>query len=96
MKEQNLDMKSKGGEEKEEGTVEDIVKDENYNMFGVIAIVVEGITGILLPVMIGLVTGKELINIHICIILSAVTIIAYTIALLVLEKSELKNDWKLE
>lgn len=87
MKEQNLDIQSKGIEKKAERTIEEIIiKDENCKKFGEIAIVVEWITGILLPVIIGLVTGREMINVHLCIVLSSVTIITYTISLYMLEE----------
>ena len=87
MKEQNLDIQSKGIEKKAEGTIEEIIiKDENCKKFGEIVIVVEWITGILLPVIIGLVTGREMVNVPLCIVLSSVTIITYTICLYMLEE----------
>ena len=91
-KEQNLDIQSKVIEKMVEVPVEKIViKDEKFNIFGVISIVVEGITGILLPIIIGLLTGNTMVNVRLCVVLSSVTIISYTISMMALNQKKTQN-----
>lgn len=91
-KEQNLDIQSKVIEKMVEVPVEKIViKDEKFKIFGVISIVVEGITGILLPIIIGLLTGNTMVNVRLCVVLSSVTIISYTISMMALNQKKTQN-----
>lgn len=91
VKEQNFDMQSHVIEKEIEVPVEKIIiKDGKCKMFGVIAMLTEALTGILLPIVIGGVVGTKMVNVQLCIVVGVFNIIVYMISMIALNHNKIQ------